>query len=122
MAQTLLEKLGGEEVVVKMTHYLYVNVFRDEKLKPYFENINIERQTRKMQAFLTYLFSDQTSYEDGNLRNAHKQLVKQGLSDSHVDAMIECVCATLKEMEINNNIIGEVAQKINQHRDEVLNR
>ena len=122
MTQTLLERLGGEEVILKMTHFLYVNVLRDEKLSPYFEGINIERQTHKMYAFLTYLFSDQTSYKDGDLREAHKQLVKQGLNDSHVDAMLECVCSTLKEMKINNNIIGEVAQKINLHRDEILNR
>ncbi len=122
MKQTLLERLGGEEVVLQMTHYLYVNLFRDEQLKPFFENINITRQTHKMQAFLSYVFGGDTSYKGVDLRAAHKQAVAEGLNDTHIDAMIDCVCATLKEMGVDNNIIGEVAQVINQHRDEVLNR
>ncbi len=120
--KTLYERIGGKETVAKATHYLYVNLFRDEKLKPFFENIDIEKQTHKMEAFLTHIFDGNTSYQGANLRAAHAQAVEQGMDDEHVDAMIECVSCTLKEMGVNNNIIGEVAQKINQYRDEVLNR
>ncbi len=122
MTQTLFERIGGEDTVAKATHYLYVNLFRDDKLKPFFDNIDMQKQTYKMQAFLTMIFGGQTLYEGSSLRDAHKNAVAHGLSDEHVDAMIECVCITLKEMQINNNIIGEVAQRINQYRDEVLNR
>lgn len=120
--QTLYERIGGKSAVAKATHYLYVNLLRDESLSPFFEGINIDRQTHKMESFLTYIFGGDTNYQGNGLRQAHTKLVDQGLNDKHVDAMIDCVCATLSEMGISNNIIGEVAQKINGHRDDVLNR
>jgi len=122
MTQTLFDRIGGKETVAKATHYLYVNLFRDDRLKPFFDDIDIEKQTHKMEAFLTHIFGGQATYQGASLRAAHKQAVDSGLNDEHVDAMIECVCSTLQEMGINNNIIGEVAQKINEHRDDVLNR
>jgi len=122
MVQTLFQRLGGQDVILKMTHYLYVNVLRDEKLKPFFEDINVETQTHKMQVFLSTIFGDKATYNAEHLRDAHKHLVANGLNDSHIDAMIECVCCTLKEMDIDNNITGEVCQRINRYRDDVLGR
>lgn len=122
MTQSLFDRIGGENTVVQATHYLYINILRDDRLKPFFENIDMQRQTLKMQAFLTKVLCGSAPYQDSSLRDAHKHLVEQGLDDEHVEAMIDCVCATLKEMQINNNVIGEVAQKINAYRDEVLNR
>lgn len=122
MAKTLFQRLGGQDVILKMTHFLYVNVLRDEKLKPFFENINVETQTRKMQVFLSAIFDERAFSNAAHLRDAHKHLVANGLNDSHIDAMIECVCCTLKEMDVDNNIIGEVAQNIDKYRDDVLGR
>ena len=122
MSQTLFERIGGKDTVAKATHYLYVNLQRDDRLKHFFEQINIEKQTRKMEVFLTYIFGGERSQQGLDLRLAHRKVVEQGLNDEHVDAMIECVCGTLQEMGVNTNLIGEVAQKINEHRDDVLNR
>ena len=122
MTQTLYERIGGKDTITKATHYLYVNIFRDEQLKPFFKDINIERQTQKMQAFLTYILGGEPSYTGSMLRDAHKHVVEQGLNDKHIDTMIDCVYATLTEMGIDNNIIGEVCQKINEYRNEVLGR
>ncbi len=122
MNPTLYEKIGGKEMVEKATHYLYVNLLRDEKLQPFFADIEIARQARKMAAFLTYVFGGNSLYTGKSMRRAHEGAVAQGLNDEHVDAMIDCVCMTLKELEVDNNLIGEVAQAINKHRDDVLNR
>ena len=91
-------------------------------LKPFFENIDIKKQERKMGAFLTYIFGGNSLYTGRSMRRAHENIAKQGLTDEHVDAMIECVCETLRELKIDNNQIGEVAQAIDKHRDDVLNR
>lgn len=122
MNPTLFEKIGGQDTVDKATHFLYVNLLRDDRLRPFFEDIDIKKQERKMGAFLTYIFGGNSLYTGRSMRRAHENIVKGGLNDEHVDAMIECVCETLREMKIDNNQIGEIAQIIEKHRDDVLNR
>ena len=122
MNHTLYEKIGGQQMIYKATHYLYVNLLRNERLSPFFENTDIEKQQRKMSAFLTYIFGGNSLYTGKSMRRAHEGIVAAGLNDEHVDAMIECVCETLRELNIDNNCIGEVVQAIEKHRDDVLNR
>ena len=51
MDQTLFEQIGGKSTVDKASHFLYVNILRDERIKDFFENVDIEKQQRKMSAF-----------------------------------------------------------------------
>jgi len=122
MKPTLYEKIGGKDTVEKASHFLYVNILRDYRLKPFFENINIEKQKSKMSAFLTYIFGGPSLYTGKSMRRAHKNAVENGLNDEHFDAMIECVTEALDELKIDNNTINEVTKMIEEHRDDVLNR
>ena len=122
MNPTLYEKIGGKDMVEKASHFLYVNILRDHRLKHFFENIDIEKQKRKMSAFLTYIFGGPSLYTGKDMRRAHKNAVDNGLNDSHFDAMIDCVREALDELKIDNNTINQVTRTIKQHRDDVLNR
>ncbi len=122
MNKSLYDKIGGGDIVEKASHFLYVNLMRDDRLKPFFKDVDIAKQQRKMCDFLTFIFGGDSLYTGKTMRAAHKHAVENGLSDEHVDAMIECVCTTLKELEIDNNHIGAVVQAIEKHRDDVLNR
>lgn len=122
MNPTLYDKLGGKDMIEKTTHYLYVNILRNEKLSPFFSDIDIKSQQRKMGAFLTYIFGGNSLYTGKSMRRVHEGAVADGLSDEHVDAMIECIRETLSELKVDNNQIGEVIQTIEKHRDDVLNR
>ncbi len=122
MNKTLYENIGGKDVVEKAAKFLYVNILRDDRIKGFFENIDIEKQERKMTAFLTYIFGGPSLYTGKTMRNAHKQAVENGLSDEHVDAMMECVNATLRELDVEEDLIEEVIKEIEKHRNDVLNR
>lgn len=122
MNQTLFEKLGGEKTVEKASHLLYVNLMRDNRINYFFENIDLEKQKRKMSAFLTYIFGGPSLYTGRDMRRAHKGAVDRGLNDDHFDAMIDCVRDALDELEISNKTINEVTSTIETHRDDVLNR
>lgn len=56
------------------------------------------------------------------MREGHKHLVKKGLNDSHVDAIIELLGGTLKELNVPDELINEVAAIANSVRDDVLDR
>jgi hemoglobin len=56
------------------------------------------------------------------MREGHKHLIARGLNDSHVDAVIELLGATLKELGVPDQDIAEVAALANSARDDVLDR
>lgn len=122
MDQTLFEEIGGKETVENASAILYVNILRDKRINSFFKNIDIEKQKRKMSSFLTNIFGGPSLYLGKTMRKAHKQVVENGLNDEHVDAMVECVSATLKELDIDTKIINKVMEKIEEHRDDVLGR
>ncbi len=122
MNPTLFDKIGGKETVEKASHFLYVNILRDSRIKHFFENVDIEIQKRKMSAFLTYIFGGPSLYTGRGMRLAHKGAVENGLNDDHFNAMIDCVRAALNELNIDNTSINQVTKTIEEHRDDVLNR
>jgi hemoglobin len=122
MNPSLYERIGKKEMVEKASHYLYVNILRDERLSPFFKDVDIEKQQRKMSAFLTYIFGGNSLYTGRSLRLAHENVVKAGLNDTHVNAMINCVRKTLQELKLDDELIDEAVQAIEKHRDDVLLR
>ena len=122
MDQSLYEGLGGKETVEKATQYLYVHILNDERINSYFDGIDIEKQRRKMSAFLTYIFGGPSLYLGKDMRRAHKGAVEKGLNDEHVDAMIECVKQALSDLAIGRDLATKVISKIEEHRDDVLCR
>jgi hemoglobin len=122
MDQTLYEALGGRETVDKAAAILYVNILRDDRINDFFSNIDIEKQKRKMSTFLTTICGGPSLYTGKTMRKAHENVVKKGLNDGHVDAMMECVSATLHELNIGNELVTKVIAVIEEHRDDVLGR
>ncbi len=122
MNPTLYEKIGGKETVEKAAKFLYVNVLRDDRLKRFFDGTDMQKQERMMSAFLTNILGGPSLYIGRDMRRAHANSVKDGLSDEHVNAIMECVSAALREVKIEADLISEVIKKIEKHRDDVLNR
>jgi hemoglobin len=56
------------------------------------------------------------------MRAAHKHLVKKGLDETHFDAVIENLGATLKELSVPDDLINEAAQIALSTKWDVLNR
>ena len=122
MNQTLYEQLGGKKTVEKAAAILYVNILRDKRINYFFDGVDMEKQKRKMSVFLTNIFGGPSLYIGKTMRKVHKNAVENGLKDEHVDAMMENVAATLKELEIENDLIKKVISTIEEHRDDVLGR
>ena len=122
MDQSLYDQLGGKKTVDKAAAILYVNILRDDRINYFFENVDIEKQKRKMSTFLTNICGGPSLYLGKTMKKVHKNAVDNGLNDKHVDAMMECVGATLKELEIENDLIKKVISVIEEHRDDVLGR
>ena len=79
-------------------------------------------QAAKQKAFLTMAFGGPNNYTGLDMRRGHADLVARGLNDSHVDAIIELLGETLKELGVADNLIGQVAAIAEGARNDVLSR
>ena len=120
MNQSLYEAIGGKNAVELASIKLYYHILEDERINKFFEGIDTKKQALKMNAFLTYIFGGPSLYTGRNMRAAHKDVVQRGLSDEHVDAMLENVHTVLNEMDIPRELQEQVFAKLEQHRDDVL--
>jgi hemoglobin len=56
------------------------------------------------------------------MREGHAKLVQMGLNDSHFDAVIENLAATLSELGVSAELIGQVAAIAQTTRADVLGK
>lgn len=117
---SLYEQLGGEPAVDAAVDIFYRKVLADDRVNGYFDTVDMEAQAAKQKGFLTMVFGGPHNYTGKDMREGHKNLA--GLNDSHVDAIIEHLGGTLKELGVSDDLIGQVAAIAESVRDDVLNR
>ena len=119
---SLFEQLGGEAAVDAAVDIFYRKVLNDERISRFFEGVDMEKQAAKQKAFLTMAFGGPHHYTGLDMRKGHAHLVERGLDDSHFDAVVEDLGATLKELGVADNLIGQVAAIAGSTREDVLGR
>lgn len=119
---TIYEQLGGAPAMDAAVDIFYRKVLSDDRIARFFEGVDMERQAAKQKAFLTMVFGGPNSYTGKDMRNAHAHLVAGGLNDSHFDAVVENLAATLKELGVGSDQIGEVAKIAESVRADVLGK
>jgi hemoglobin len=68
------------------------------------------------------VFGGPGNYTGKDMRTGHAPLVARGLNDTHVDAVIVNLGATLKELGVAEAEIREVAALAESVRNDVLSR
>jgi len=119
---SLYEQLGGEAAVNAAVDIFYRKVLNDSRISRFFEGVDMEKQAAKQKAFLTMAFGGPHNYTGLDMRKGHAHLVKQGLNDSHFNAVVEDLGATLKELGVADNLIAQVAAIAETTRNDVLGR
>lgn len=119
--RTLYERLGGEPAIDAAVEVFYDKVLSDKRINGFFTDTDMERQRGHQKRFLSYAFGGMPDYVGKGMREAHEPLVaKLGLSDSHFDAVVENLAASLTELGVNDALISEVAAIAESIRDDVL--
>lgn len=122
MAESLYKQLGGAPAVKAAVDIFYRKVLADDRINRFFEGVNMADQVAKQRAFLTMAFGGPNNYTGADMRTAHARLVANGLNDSHVDAVMENLKATLQELRVPGYLIPQVCDIAESVRDDVLGR
>lgn len=123
LTKSLFDRLGGKPAVDAAVERFYDRLLKDERVKHFFNGVDIAAQRRKQKAFMSYAFGGLPNYPGKSIRQAHATLVKEkGLNDSHFDAVAENLKGTLEDLGVPANLIGEVLGIVGGTRNDVLNR
>lgn len=119
---SLYEQIGGEPAVDAATKLFYKKVLVDDRIKHFFDDLDMVEQIEKQKLFLTMAFGGPNIYSGKNMRAAHSHLLSRGLDDEHVDAVIELLGGTLAELGVSKELISQVADIAESTREHVLGR
>lgn len=122
MDKSLYDRIGGEAAVDAAVDVFYRKVLADDRISAYFEDIDMDKQAAKQKAFLTFALGGPNQYSGKDMRTGHARLVQQGLDDTHFDAVMENLAATLQELNVPAELIAEAAAIAESTRNDVLNR
>lgn len=119
---SLYNDIGGEAAVNAAVDIFYRKVLKDERIKRFFDGVDMDKQAAKQKAFLTMAFGGPHNYTGADMRRGHAHLVAKGLNDSHFDAVMENLGATLKELNVPDNLIAQAAAIAESTRNDVLGK
>ena len=119
---TLFERLGGQGAIDAFVPALYERVLADDRIKGFFDGVNMDTQGAMLNAFLTMGFGGPNNYNGKDLREGHKHVVVNGLNDSHFDALCEHINALLKEFNLPEDVISDTMAAAQGLRSDVLNK
>ncbi|MBU6468233.1 MAG: group 1 truncated hemoglobin [Betaproteobacteria bacterium] len=119
---SLYSEIGGDAAVSAAVDIFYRKVLQDDRINRFFDDVDMEKQAMKQKAFLTMAFGGPHNYTGEDMRRGHARLVQMGLNDSHFDAVMEHIGATLKELNVPDNLIVQAAAIAESTRNDVLGK
>ena len=118
--KTLYERIGGHAAVLATVTKLYGKILEDERLIPFFENIDVEKLRSSQYEFVKKAFGGPSAFQNQDIRRAHANLVKNGLNSEHFDLVAGHLQSVLKELNVPEDMITEALLIIDSTRDDVL--
>lgn len=119
-ANSLYQKIGGKAAIDAAVELFYTKVLVDDRVKHFFDDINMNKQRRKQKEFLSAALGGPNPWTGKDMRTAHANL--PGLNETHFNAIAEHLKATLEELKVSPDIIGQVLAIVESTRNDVLNR
>mgnify|MGYP002147275580 CR=1 FL=1 len=117
--QSLYHQLGGEKAIDVAVDMFYEKVLSDPELMGFFSETNMTFQKKHQKDFITYLTGGTKVWKGKDMRTAHKHLK---LTDEHFDAIKNYLGETLLELGVSKNLVDDIANAIEDLRNEILNR
>jgi len=122
LQMSLFTEIGGEPAVNAAVDIFYRKVLKDDRIKHFFDGVDMTKQAAKQKAFLTMAFGGPHNYTGEDMRKGHAHLVARGLNDSHFDAVMENLGATLTDLNVPAPLIAQAAAIAESTRKDVLGK
>ncbi len=120
--QTLYEKLGGDLAVRALVIRIYNYILEDDELASFFKYVEVDRLKYSLIVFVEYALNGPRTYTTEFIRNAHKEPVKQGLTDKHFDLVADYLAKSMRDTKMPESAVDYAMARVAERRNDVLRR
>lgn len=113
----MYDKLGGEPAIQAVVDKMYVGIFSDERLTPYFTKTDKERQKRMQKEFLTYLTGGSKEYHGKSMKEAHKG---RGIEEEHFNIVAGYVKGAMDDLKVPDDLQTQVMNALSALKDDCI--
>jgi hemoglobin len=117
---SIYHQIGGKAAIDAAVEAFYVKVLKDDRIRHFFDDVDMVRQRTKQKQFLSAAFGGPIPWEGKDMRKAHAKL--PGLNDTHFNAVAENLQKTLVELNVKKELIDKIMAIAESTRADVLNR
>jgi hemoglobin len=118
--KSLYDQLGGKAAIDAAVDLFYVKVLADDRIKHFFDDVNMSRQRRKQKEFLSAALGGPIPWKGQDLRKIHSTIT--GLNETHFNAVAEDLQKTLEELKVKKELIDQMMAAVASLKPEILNQ
>ena len=115
---TIYDRLGGAAAVRALLDGLYSRATGDPLLRPFLEDLDLERLKKHQHAFLSQAMGGPEQYDGRPLETAHARL---RIENRHFDAFVGHVRAVLEELGASEELAVEILSRVEAVRPVIVN-
>ncbi|MGH8885032.1 MAG: group I truncated hemoglobin [Egibacteraceae bacterium] len=117
MQASIYERIGGAPSVKAAVDIFYEKVWADPALKGYFEGIDRSRLKAHQRAFVAAALGGPEVYNGRGMAEAH---AGHGITDAAFYQVVAHLAATLAELGVDPDTIGQIALTLAPHRPAIV--
>ena len=115
---SLYDRVGGETGVEQLVEHFYTRVLGDPALRPYFDNVAMDKLRRMQFEFFSAALDGPIRYSGRPIIHAHQG---HGIRREHFQAFVEHLFETLKDYRLDDDERYAIIARINIYADDVIN-
>ena len=118
MAESLYEKVGGEEAISKVVDYFYSElVLKDATVNEFFKNTDMEKQKSHQSKFISFALGGPKQYTGKSMAKAHEGM---NLQPEHFNAIATHLHDALAHFGVEEADIDTALTKVASLQDDIL--
>jgi hemoglobin len=118
-ATSLYDRLGGADGIETVVDEFYDRMLADERIQPFFEDVDMERQRRHQTLFISQVAGGPAEYSGENMRAAHRNL---DLTREEFEAVVTHLRTSLDACGVDDTDADDVIAAVRGLEDDVLCR
>ncbi|MDF9747701.1 group I truncated hemoglobin [Natrinema salsiterrestre] len=117
MAETLYERLGGEDAITAVVDEFYGRVMADDQVAGYFDDVDMQKQRAHQAQFISSVTGGPVEYSGGEMETVHADM---GITPADFRAIATHLDDALAEFDVGEDDREAVLEEIASYQDAIV--
>lgn len=108
MGKSLYQQIGGPAAIDVAVGVFYRKLQTDDSINHFFDDIDSRMLQAIQKDFLIMAMGGPNGYTSKDVRSAHAYLVARGLTDLHIDRVVQHLKSTLEQLRVPTAVAAQI--------------